>query len=195
VILSQPPTGPPQTLLDVPPGFSLAVYGRLKTGGILTVAEVAGKDEDYTLQAAQLCYRHGSSRERCAKGVVWRVSVLRGQEQYLTLRIGGTVVARKTYRNIHIARPIPGTLAPPPVSTSQEAFRGPNILRVGESAYFASSLIVPATLCYRHGSSRVHCRRSSAGGFYVAVLSGRQQFFSLRMNGKVVARLVYRNVN
>jgi hypothetical protein len=199
-----PPISTPSPSPDVPPGFSLAIYGRLRTGGILSVRENAGADENYTPQAATLCYKHGSSRQRCAYAPVytgWTVVVLPGQRQYLTLRIGGKVVARRMFRNVRVG--LPATLIPAPdpsspvfASMQQEpqALYGPAFLKIGELDYFASTTIDHSTLCYKHGSSRVNCTWSRLGGFFIRVQPGGDQYFTLRTDGKVIGRLIYRSV-
>src|SRR5215469_7910990 len=49
----------------------------------------------------------------------------------------------------------------------------------------------PATLCYQHGPSSRRCSASPHGMWTVRLLSGHDQFFTLRVSGKTVARIVY----
>jgi hypothetical protein len=206
VIYRQPPTvpvGPPPCCPtrigpEPPPGFSLSVRGRLKAGQTLQVSEVAGRDEGYAPQPATLCYQHGTSRKRCASGALyqpWTVVVLPGRQQYLTLQVGGKTVARVVYRNVNVGVAAVPSQAPAIVYVPQIwQLNGPQSVRVGQTAFFASVNVEESVLCYKHGSSRVRCQRSPVGGFYVDVLSGHDQYFTLRVGGKVVAKLVYRNV-
>jgi hypothetical protein len=180
---------------EPPPGFSLSVHGRFKAGDRLLVEEVAGKNEGYQSWPATLCYQHGSSRTRCAHGQAWYVVVQPGQQQYLTLRVGGKTVARVVYRNVNVGVAAVPSQAPAVVYrlVVGQQLIGPRLLKVGQQAYFGGPL-EGDVLCYKHGTSRLRCTRSRYGGFYVDVLSGRDQYFTLRIGGKVVARLVYRNV-
>jgi hypothetical protein len=52
-----------------------------------------------------------------------------------------------------------------------------------------------ATLCYQHGTSRRLCASSWTGMWTVRLLSGRDQFLTLQLGGKTVARVVYRSAN
>ena len=197
MILSQPPVVPIYPGPEPPPGFSLSVGGRLKAGNKLVVSEIAGKNEGYQAQPATLCYKHGSSRKRCANGHVWYVVVLPGRQQYLTLQVGGKTVARLVYRNVNVAVAAVPSQAPAVVYQPQlvgDILVGPTYLKVGQQAYFAGGLVA-SELCYKHGTSGLRCTRSRTGGFMVDVLQGHDQYFTLRIGGRVVSRLVYRNVS
>lgn len=75
-------------------------------------------------------------------------------------------------------------------------FDGPPTLRVGQVADFYSpgAPDVPV-LCYQVGTSRVGCAKSSTGWWHLTVKrGGPTRYVTLRVDGKIVARLVYRNV-
>jgi hypothetical protein len=161
---------------------------------------------------ATLCYQHGTSRRSCTGGGVggmWSVRLLSGRDQFLTLRVNGATVARLAYRDVNIPgppapseapvalTPLPPAPAPAPGSPPAPRFArgglyGPASVTVGAIAYLWTDRVAPATLCYKHGSSRVHCVRSQLGGFYLTVLPGRLQYFTLRRRGEIISRLVYR---
>jgi len=71
---------------------------------------------------------------------------------------------------------------------------GPKRLRVGSVADFYSTSTQSLTLCYQVGTSRIGCATSGVDWFHLLVRSGSTQYVTLRVDGKVVARLVYRNV-
>jgi hypothetical protein len=159
--------------------------------------------------ALTLCYQHGTSRRFCGASQTgqWTVRLESGGEQFLTLRIGGQTVARVVYRDVRIAGPPARGTAPldatpkparvdvePAAVSATGGLSGPKSIRVGAEAYFWWDHVAPSTLCYRHGTSRMRCQRSWSGGFDVMVLPGRDQYFTLRVSGKVLSRLVYHHV-
>jgi hypothetical protein len=214
MLVDQPPPPPPivnccpspEPLPVGPFRYRLSVHGRLLSGATLRVDEVAiptnlssapptpQPSTGSTGSApATLCYKHGSSRKLCGPvGREWTVILLPGREQYLTLRLGGKTFARVAYRNVKINPPRGLNLATTIRAVGGPSLVGPIHIRVGQQVFFRGPF-GPTTLCYKHGSSRLHCGQSHYGGFYVTVRPGRDQYFTARVNGKVVARLIYRN--
>ena len=72
---------------------------------------------------------------------------------------------------------------------------GAPTIHVGEIADFYSSGVSNAKLCYQVGSSRVGCATSGTDWFHLLVRRGSTQYVTLRYEGKVVGRRVYRNVH
>lgn len=52
-----------------------------------------------------------------------------------------------------------------------------------------------AQLCYQHGTSRRLCSDDKSALWKVRLASGSDQFLTLRVDGKTVARVVYRDVH
>ena len=84
--------------------------------------------------------------------------------------------------------PSTGKSGPPP------PLDGPQQLRVGSVVDFYSTSGESLTLCYQVGTSRVGCATSGIDWFHLLVRRGSTQYVTLRVDGEVVARLVYRNV-
>ncbi len=72
---------------------------------------------------------------------------------------------------------------------------GPPHVNVGRIARLYAPNDPPATLCYQHGTSAKRCVYSKWGFWELRIQPSRDQYFTLRVGGKVVARLVYRNVS
>jgi hypothetical protein len=62
-------------------------------------------------------------------------------------------------------------------------------------AHAVRPIVFPAEAHAHRETAQLRCTRSRTGGFDVEVLSGHDQYFTLWVGGKVVARLVYRNVD
>jgi hypothetical protein len=85
-----------------------------------------------------------------------------------------------------------GSTGPPDY---QDTFAGPSALRVGHVVDFYSTSGQNMTFCYSVGTSRVGCSTSGTGWFHLLVRRGAMQYATLRLDGTVVARLVYRGVS
>jgi len=95
-----------------------------------------------------------------------------------------------------IGPPPPCCPAPiPAVPDYQSTLVGPAALHAGRVADFYSTSGLNMTFCYAVGASRVGCATSSTGWFHLRVRRGATQYFTLRLEGNVVARLVYRDVS
>ena len=96
--------------------------------------------------------------------------------------------------------PLPGSTgsrAPRPAPGNGFAgyLAGPTQIRPGERAYFHDYNLEASTLCYQVGTSRVRCLPSEYGSFYARIVrSPSAQYFTLRFGGKVIDRIVYRDV-
>jgi len=72
---------------------------------------------------------------------------------------------------------------------------GPRRLHVGQRVYFnLGSASAPSTLCVLRGTSRLHCSQSPTGQWSLTVRPGRDQYYTLRIDGTVWSRLIYRHV-
>ena len=66
-------------------------------------------------------------------------------------------------------------------------------VRVAQNVFLISRDVLPATLCYHHGTSAKRCWWSQAGSWEIHIESGREQYFTLVWRGKVRKHLIYRN--
>jgi hypothetical protein len=83
--------------------------------------------------------------------------------------------------------PPPTPISPPPRAP---ILSGPQSVRVGQTVEISGS--EAGDLCYKHGTSRIRCTKGGPS-WNVKILPGLQQFFTLRVNGVVIGRLVYRD--
>jgi hypothetical protein len=103
---------------------------------------------------------------------------------------------RWSNRDVILSPPSPLPPTPvPPISYAGALF-GPDRVKVGQTVtLYARADVPPATLCYQHGTSSKQCVYSKWGFWELRIKPSRDQYFTLRVAGKVYARLVYRNVD
>lgn len=78
-----------------------------------------------------------------------------------------------------------------PIAQPVPLIQGPAGVYVGERAHL--SYPEAAQLCYQPGTAAKRCS-AVASDWHVTIRRGSTQYFTVRLHGKVVARLVYHDV-
>jgi hypothetical protein len=118
-------------------------------------------------------------------GKLWAVYVLPGRQQYLTLKVGGQVVARRVFRNVNVG---PSAVLTP-LQHWPAQIAGPNRVRVGQQVYLHVDRW--STLCVKRDTGATRCSPSQFGGWFLVIRPAHILYLTVRVRGVTVARRVY----